>query len=117
VSGVDFIRTYGDRIHCAHIKGVQVAKGYTRSGRLGGHQPMGDKHNGWNFVTAGTARDATNTEELLVELNRAGFSGGVSIEWEDNDVEQHAGAKIALANLHAADQPPSGMRHDEQLKA
>jgi len=117
VSGVDFIRTHGDRIHCAHIKGVQVDKGYTRNGRLGGHKPMGDKHNGWNFVTPGTARDATNTEELLVELNRAGFSGAVSIEWEDNDAEQHAGARAALANVHRADLPPSGMRHDEQLKA
>ena len=73
VSGVDFIRAYGDRIHCAHIKGVQVIRGYTRNGLLGGHRPMGDKHNGWNFVTAGTARDATSTEELFVELNRAGF--------------------------------------------
>ncbi len=117
VSGVDFIRTHGERIHCAHIKGVQVAKGYTRNGRLGGHRPMGDKHNGWNFVTPGTARDATSTEELLVELNRAGYQGAVSIEWEDNDVEQHAGGKTALANVHRADQPPSGMRHDEQLKA
>jgi sugar phosphate isomerase/epimerase len=117
VSGVDFIRTHGERIHCAHIKGVQVSRGYTRNGRLGGHKPMGDKHNGWNFVTPGTSRDATNTEELLVELNRAGFSGAVSIEWEDNDAEQHAGAKAALANVHRADLPPSGMRHDEQLKA
>ena len=117
VSGVDFIRTFGDRIHCAHIKGVQVIDGYTRNGLLGGHHPMGDKHNGWNFVTAGTARDAVNLEEVFVELNRAGFSGAVSIEWEDNDVEQHAGARQALANVHRADQPPSGMRHDEQLKA
>jgi sugar phosphate isomerase/epimerase len=117
VSGVEFIRTHGDRIHCAHIKGVQVSKSYTRNGRLGGHKPMGDKHNGWNFVTPGTSRDATNTEELLVELNRAGYSGAVSIEWEDNDAEQHAGAKAALANVHRADLPPSGMRHDEQLKA
>lgn len=117
VSGVDFIRTYGERIHCAHIKGVQVIRGYTKNGRLGGHKPMGDKHNGWNFVTAGTARDATSTEALFVELNRAGFSGAVSIEWEDNDVEQHAGGKAALANVHRADQPPSFMKHDEQLKA
>ena len=111
------IRAYGDRIHCAHIKGVQVSKGYTKNGRLGGHKPMGDKHNGWNFVTAGTARDATPVEELFVELNRVGFSGAVSIEWEDNDVEQHAGARTALTNVHRADQPPSMMRHDEQLKA
>ncbi len=117
VSGIDFIRTFGDRIHCAHIKGVQVIDGYTRNGRLGGHRPMGDKHNGWNFVTAGTARDAVSLEEVFVELNRAGYSGAVSIEWEDNDVEQHAGARQALANVHRADQPPSGMRHDEQLKA
>jgi sugar phosphate isomerase/epimerase len=117
VSGVQFIREYGDRIHSAHIKGVQVIRGYTRNGLLGGHRPMGDKHNGWNFVTAGTARDAASTEELFVELNRAGYSGAVNIEWEDNDVEQHAGAKQALANMHRADQPPSGMRHDEQLKA
>ncbi len=117
VSGVDFIRAYGDRIHCAHIKGVQVSDTPTRSGLLGGHQPMGDRHNGWNFVTAGTARDVTSTEELIVELNRAGYSGALSIEWEDNDVEQCAGAAAALANVHRADQPPSMMRHDEQLKA
>ena len=41
---------------------------------------------------------------------------GVSIEWEDNDAEQHAGAKAALANCRKADLPPSGMRHDEMLK-
>ncbi len=117
VCGHEFIRAYGDRIHCAHLKGVQVAGGYTRNGRLGGHQPMGDKYNGWNFVTAGSDRDATNTEALLVELNRAGYSGAVSIEWEDNDWEQHDGAQAALANVHRADRAPSFMRHDEQLKA
>ena len=41
----------------------------------------------------------------------------MSIEWEDNDAEQHAGAKAALANARRADLPPSGMRHDEMLKA
>lgn len=117
VNGVDFIRAHGDRIHCAHIKGVQVIRGYTRNGLLGGHRPMGDRHNGWNFVTAGSARDAAPLEELLVELNRIGYSGAISIEWEDNDWEQHAGGQAALANVHKADRPPSLMRHDEQLKA
>jgi sugar phosphate isomerase/epimerase len=117
VSGVDFIRAFADRIHCAHIKGAQVSEDYTRNGLLGGHKLMGDRHNGWNFVTPGAARDSTPMEEIFVELNRIGYVGGVSIEWEDNDVEQHAGAKAALANVHKADQPPSGMRHDEQLAA
>jgi sugar phosphate isomerase/epimerase len=117
VSVVQFIREFKDHIHCAHIKGVQVIREHTRAGLLGGHRPMGHPLNGWNFVTAGTARDANSIEEIMIELNRAGFDGAVSIEWEDNDAEQHAGAKAALANVRRADLPPSGMRHDEMLKA
>jgi sugar phosphate isomerase/epimerase len=117
VSVVQFIREFGDFIHCAHIKGVQVIREHTRAGLLGGHRPMGDKHNGWNFVTPGSARDANSVEEIIIELNRAGYDGAVNIEWEDNDAEQHAGAQAALANVRRADLPPSGMRHDEMLKA
>jgi sugar phosphate isomerase/epimerase len=117
VSVIQFIREYGDYIHCAHVKGVWVAREHCRAGRLGGHRPMGHWTNGWNFVTAGTARDANSLEEIFIELNRVGFDGAVSIEWEDNDAEQHAGAKTALANCRKADNPPSGMRHDEMLKA
>ena len=117
VSVVQFIRELGKFIHCAHIKGVQVIREHTRAGLLGGHRPMGHPLNGWNFVTAGTQRDANSVEEIMIELNRVGYDGAVSIEWEDNDAEQHAGAKAALANVHKADLPPSGMRHDEMLKA
>ncbi len=117
VSVIQFIREFGERIHCAHVKGVQVVREHCRAGRLGGHRPMGHWANGWNFVTAGTARDANSLEEIFIELNRVGFDGAVSIEWEDNDAEQHAGAKTALANCRKADNPPSGMRHDEMLKA
>jgi sugar phosphate isomerase/epimerase len=117
VSVVQFIREFRDFIHCAHIKGVQVIREHTRAGLLGGHRPMGHPLNGWNFVTAGSARDANSVEEILIELNRVGFDGAVSIEWEDNDAEQHAGAKAALANVRRADLPPSGMRHDAMLKA
>jgi sugar phosphate isomerase/epimerase len=117
VSVVEFIREFGDYIHCAHIKGVWVAREHTRAGRLGGHRPMGHPLNGWNFVTAGTARDANSVEEIMIELNRVGYDGAVSIEWEDNDAEQHAGAKAALMYVRRGDLPPSGMRHDEMLKA
>lgn len=116
VSVIDFIREFGERIHCAHVKGVWVAREHCRAGRLGGHRPMGHWANGWNFVTAGTSRDANSLEEIFIALNRVGYDGAVSIEWEDNDAEQHAGAKAALANCRRADLPPSGMRHDEMLK-
>jgi sugar phosphate isomerase/epimerase len=117
VSVVQFIRAFADFIHCAHIKGVQVIREHTRAGLLGGHRPMGHPLNGWNFVTAGTARDANSVEEILIELNRIGYDGAVNIEWEDNDAEQHAGARAALLNVRRADLPPSGMRHDEMLKS
>ena len=61
---------------------------------------------GRNFVTAGSARDANSVEEIMIELNRVGFDGAVSIEWEDNDAEQHAGAKAALAYVRKTDLPP-----------
>ncbi len=117
VSVVQFIRELGQYIHCAHIKGVQVIREHTRAGLLGGHRPFGHPLNGWNFVTAGSARDANSVEEIMIELNRVGYDGAVSIEWEDNDAEQHAGARSSLANVRRADLPPSGMRHDEMLKA
>jgi len=116
VSVIEFIREYGNRIHCAHIKGVWVAREHTRAGRLGGHRPMGHKFNGWNFVTAGSARDANSVEEIIIELNRAGYDGAINIEWEDNDVEKRAGARYALANVRRADHPPSRSRHDETLR-
>ena len=117
VSVIQFIREFPQYIHCAHVKGVQVEREHCRGGRLGGHRSMGHWTNGWKFVTAGTQRDANSLEEIFIELNRVGFDGAVSIEWEDNDADQLSGAKAALANCRKADLPPSGMRHDEMLKA
>ncbi len=117
VSPVEFIREYADWIHTAHIKGVQVISGTTRAGRLGGHRPMGHRLNGWNFVTAGSGRDAVDLEEMIVELNRAGYSGAINIEWEDNDADKRAGAVAALRAVRAADLPPAVGRHDDTLKA
>jgi len=117
VCPIAFIREYGDAIHTAHIKGVQVIDGPTRAGRLGGHRPMGNKLNGWNFVTAGSRRDSVNVEEMIVELNRAGYSGAINIEWEDNDAEKKAGAVAALHAVHCCDLPPATGRHDDTLKA
>ncbi len=116
VSGIDFIREFADRIHSVHLKGVWVADGYTRAGRLGGHRPMGHPGNGWNFVTAASARDAIKTEEIIIELNRVGYDGALNIEWEDNDVDRFAGAAAALRNVRACDFAPSGLQHDEMLK-
>lgn len=116
VSVIDFIREFPNNIFGVHIKGVQVVNGYTRNGRLGGHQPMGHLDNGWNFVTAGSGRDSVPLEAMLVELKRHGIDCALNIEWEDNDADSHAGALLALRRVREADLPPSGMKHDDALK-
>lgn len=117
VSVIQFIREFQQYVHCAHVKGVQVEREHCRGGLLGGHRSMGHWTNGWKFVTAGTGRDANSLEEIFIELNRVGYEGAVSIEWEDNDADKFAGAKTALANCRKADLPPSWGRHDDALKA
>src|SRR3989441_6210953 len=102
VSVVQFIREFGERIHCAHIKGVQVIREHTRAGLLGGHRPMGHRLNGWNFVTAGAARDANSCGGIFIELNRGGFVGGGGNEGGGKDGERKAGGKAAAGERRRA---------------
>jgi len=69
------------------------------------------------FVADAFQEPQEGAQSKGVLLKRTPDDGAVSIEWEDNDAEQHAGAKAALANVRKGDLPPSGMRHDEMLKA
>ncbi|MFO0823478.1 MAG: hypothetical protein U0792_10235 [Gemmataceae bacterium] len=118
VSVIDFIREFPDYIHCAHVKGVWVAREHCRAGRLGGHRPMGHWTNGWNFVTAGTARDANSLEEIFIELNRVGFDGAVSIEWEDNDAGPVRGSEDGAGELpqgRPAPERPQARRSPEGM--
>ena len=61
------------------------------------------------------ADDTPATEEIIVELNRAGYDGALNIEWEDNDVDRFAGAAAALENVRACDLAPGHLRHDQML--
>ena len=118
VSVVQFIREFGEYIHCAHIKGVQVIRGAHPRRPAG--RPSADGPSAQRLELRdgrhGPRRQQRRGDHDRAEPRRL-RRGGVSIEWEDNDAEQHAGAKAALANVRTADLPPSGMRHDEMLKA
>ena len=60
------------------------------------------------------SEEGTGYAEALAEAQQLGYAERDPTA----DVEGYdAGAKAALANVHRADQPPSHMRHDEQLKA
>ena len=62
-------------------------------------------------TTYGNAPLGQTTRATLDMVRRFGDSAGIGRD------DVFAGAKSALANCRRADNPPSGMRHDEMLKA
>ncbi|MFP4114909.1 MAG: sugar phosphate isomerase/epimerase family protein [Spirochaetota bacterium] len=89
-----FYRDMGDRIYHVHMKDTKV----TLDGRasiLGSHLPFGDLRRGWNFVSLG--HGSVDFDAIIREANAAGYSGPLSIEWEDNGMDRELGAQEALA--------------------
>ncbi len=51
-------------------------------------------------------------EEIIRELNRIGYSGPLSIEWEDSGMDREHGAEEACARVRALDFPASASAFD-----
>ncbi|MFN8580048.1 MAG: sugar phosphate isomerase/epimerase [Gemmatimonadaceae bacterium] len=81
VDYVEFIRRFGDRIYHAHMKDVWWSEVPTPAGVFGGHVNFGHRDRFWEFRSIGRGR--IKFEEVIRELNRAGYNGPLSIEWED----------------------------------
>jgi sugar phosphate isomerase/epimerase len=105
VDCVAFIRTFADRIYHAHMKDVWWSEVPTRSGVFGGHLPFGHPDRHWDFRSVG--RGNVPFEEILRALNRVGYEGPLSIEWEDSGMDREHGAEEACAWLRAMDFPPA----------
>lgn len=109
VDPVEFIRTFPDRIYHVHIKDAIVTLG-GRSGILGSHLPFGDPRRGWDFRSPG--RGSVNFEEILRALNQIGYSGPLSVEWEDSGMDREAGAREACEFVKRMDFAPSQVAFD-----
>ena len=57
-------------------------------------------------------RGDVDFEEILRALNRAGYEGPLSIEWEDSGMDREYGARDALAFVRRTDFPPSDVAFD-----
>lgn len=109
VDPVAFVHAYGDRIYHAHVKeSVRVLDG--RNGVLGSHLFFGDHRRGWDFVSPG--RGDVPFERVFRALNSVGYSGPLSIEWEDNGMNRDQGAPEALAMVRRLDITPSDVAFD-----
>ena len=109
IDPVKFLRRFPDRIYHVHIKDAIV----TLDGSSGincSHLNFGDPRRGWDFRSPG--RGGVNFEEIIRALNDIGYSGPLSIEWEDSGMEREAGAAEACAFTKKVDFAPSGRAFD-----
>jgi sugar phosphate isomerase/epimerase len=111
--GVDytaFIERFGDRIYHAHMKDVWWSDVPRPSGVFGGHLPFGHADRFWEFRSIG--RGKVDFEEVIRALNRVGYTGPLSVEWEDIGMNREHGAEEACAFLRSVDFPASDVAFD-----
>lgn len=89
-----FILDFADRIYHVDCKDTRVRTGDGRRGRLSSHLPWADPRRGWDFVSTG--HGDVPWEDCFRALNTIGYSGPISVEWEDAGMDRLVGAPEAL---------------------
>ena len=106
IDPVAFISDFADRIYHVDCKDTKMRMGGGRNGILSSHLPWGDPRRGWDFVSAG--RGDVPWEESFRALTAIGYSGPISVEWEDAGMDRLRGAPEALAFVKSFDfEPPT----------
>jgi sugar phosphate isomerase/epimerase len=106
---VEFIEAFPDRIYHVHVKDSKV-KLNGRTSILGSHLNFGDPRRGWDFVSPG--RGDIDLESIIRILNRIGYNGPLSVEWEDSGMDREHGAREAAAFVRRTDFAPSSVAFD-----
>jgi sugar phosphate isomerase/epimerase len=112
VDSVKFINKFSDRIYHVHIKDAMVTLD-GESGILGSHLGFGDHRRGWDFRSPG--RGGVDFEEIIRALNRIGYQGPLSVEWEDSNMDREHGAREAAEFVKRLDFAPSNIAFDAQF--
>ena len=94
VDPVYFINEFSDRIYHVHMKDAAIQLN-GRSGILASHLDFGEPQRGWDFRSLG--RGGIDFEEIIRALNQIGYSGPLSVEWEDSGMNREHGAQEACA--------------------
>jgi len=108
-----FIREFADRIYHVHMKDAALTLD-GKAGILGSHLPFGDLRRGWNFRSLG--HGDVSFEEIIRELNAAGYEGPLSVEWEDMGMDREYGAKEACDFVRSINFSPSATAFDKDFK-
>jgi len=114
VDYLEFIYKFSDRIFHVHMKDVGWSPRPTEAGIFGGHTTFGDRRRYWDFRSIG--RGNIEFEEIIRALNRIGYTGPLSIEWEDSGMNREEGAKESCAYVKAIDFSPSDIAFDSAFE-
>lgn len=110
VDPVKFIRCFPDRIYHVHMKDAAVTLD-GESGILASHLNFGEPGRGWDFRSLG--RGDVDFEAIVRALNVVGYTGPLSVEWEDAAMDREFGAEEACAFVKSLDFPKSDRVFDE----
>ncbi|GHT88068.1 AP endonuclease [Bacteroidia bacterium] len=110
VDYVDFIYEFSDRIFHVHMKDVYWSDTPKQVGIFGGHVTFGDPRRYWNFRSLG--RGKINFEEIIRALNAIGYSGPLSVEWEDSAMNREQGAIESCQLVKSVDFETSAVAFD-----
>jgi sugar phosphate isomerase/epimerase len=108
-----FALEFADRIYHVHVKDSKKRLDGRRS-ILGSHLNFGEEARGWDFVSPG--HGDVDFEALFRALNRTGYDGPLSIEWEDSGMDREYGAQDALAFVRRTDFAPSSLAFDAAMQ-
>lgn len=109
IEPVKFLEAFPDRIFHVHVKDSRLQLDGERS-ILGSHLDFGDPRRGWDFVSPG--HGDVEWDPIVRVLNRIGYDGPLSIEWEDSGMDREWGAKEALEFVRSQDFAPSATAFD-----
>jgi sugar phosphate isomerase/epimerase len=104
IDPVEFINAFPGRIFHMHVKDSRLQLTGQNS-ILASHLDFGDHRRGWDFVSPG--RGDVKWDQIIRALNRIGYTGPLSLEWEDNGMNREWGAPEALAMIRKQDFDPS----------
>jgi len=89
-----FLADFAEKIYHVHAKDSKKNLN-GRNGRLSSHLPWADPRRGWDFVSVG--HGDVPWESCFRMLNHIGYTGPISVEWEDAGMDRLRGAPEALA--------------------
>lgn len=115
--GVDYVRfidIFSDKIFHVHMKDVWWSDVATEAGVFGGHTEFGSPGRFWDFRSLG--RGKIDFEEIIRTLNRIGYRGPLSVEWEDSGMDREHGAEESADFVKMIDFPPSDIKFDDAFE-